>query len=415
MVSRKRVPSLHAFTLVTAAFTLVVMASTLGVASAQDKPAPVEPVPFSYISPDVRAKMEAQRPLVEAASRIQNIVDAGATDGYAGVVLDEDHVTVWWKGGVPAAVRDTIAEVQRTTPVKVAPAVHSRAELESAAEGIAAYMRVHPDGPYYGTMIAYDGSGLTIQADSTSVGPKATTLPAEITQATAEVPVTVTVAPRPALAGRLDDTPYFWAGGRMNNNDNNSYCTAGWPVLGGDGYRYMLTAGHCGRPGGSWNNGNDTQYFGMGVYEHLSHDLLLVRALTAGRMFDGGVGSGEFTKRVAGSDHAFPGEWVCSSGSVGGARCWYQVTAVFQHTMCFNDVYGNRECYDDLVLARWDGAGPPLYSGDSGGPVFVPVGTGDVIAKGTMTGYWYEGQGRYLVFQDFITAQRDFGISIITG
>lgn len=397
-----------------AALTLLVVASTPGVASSQDKPVPVEAVPFSYISPEMRAKIEAQQPLVEVASHIQDTVDAGANDGYAGIVLDEDHVTVWWKGDVPSAVRDSIAEVHHIAPVKVAAAAYSRAELEATADGIAAYIRAHPDGPFYGTAIAHDGSGLTIQADSASVGLEAT-LPLEITQATAGVPLTVTTAPRPALAGRLNDTEYFWAGGRINNNDNNSFCTAGWPVLGGDGFRYMLTAGHCGRPGGSWNNGNDTRYFGMGWYEHLSHDLLLIRSLTAGRMFDGGVGSNEFTKRIIGSDHTFPNEWVCTSGSVGGARCWYQVTYAFQHSMCFYDNYGRYECYDDLVLAWWGGSGPPLYGGDSGGPVFVPVGAGDVIAKGTMTGWWNTGGFQYLVFQDFITAQRDFGITVITG
>jgi hypothetical protein len=232
----------------------------------------------------------------------------------------------------------------------------------------------------------------------------------------AGVPVALEVAPRPTLTGRVNDTPDFWAGGRIRNNETVTFCTAGWPVIAG-GVEYMLTAGHCGRPGGPFSNGDGSRFFGYGAYENVDHDVMLIQTDVGGRMWDGGVGSGEFTKTIVGSDDAFPNEWVCTSGSFTGAQCWYQITNEFQYQTCLDDVYGNFECYSDLVLARWDGAGPATRSGDSGGPVFIPVGADQqlVVAKGTITGTHSVGAQDYLMFQDFITAQRDFGINVVTG
>jgi hypothetical protein len=37
------------------------------------------------------------------------------------------------------------------------------------------------------------------------------------------------------------------------------------------------------------------------------------------------------------------------------------------------------------------------------------------MAKGIISGVSSQGATNYLIFQDFITAQRDFGVSIVTG
>jgi streptogrisin D len=226
----------------------------------------------------------------------------------------------------------------------------------------------------------------------------------------AGVQVTVAESPRMKVTGRLNDTAPFWGGGRIQNNDNNAFCSAGWPVTVG-GANYMLTAGHCGRPGGGWNNGNDSVFFGTGALENVDHDVLLISASVGGRMWDGGVGSGEFTKGVAGSDNAFPGEFLCTSASVSGAVCNFRTSDSFQFSFCDDDAYGNFECYSDLVLADQLDGQPGARPGDSGGPVFSLSGTDRVIAKGTITG----SGGSTLAFQDFVTAQRDLGISVITG
>jgi hypothetical protein len=171
----------------------------------------------------------------------------------------------------------------------------------------------------------------------------------------------------------------------------------------------MLTAGHCGRPNGGWSNGDVTQFLGHGAHEHIIHDLLLIGADGGSRIFDGGVGSGEFTKAVAGWDWVYGGEWLCSSGSVSGAICNHVVSSFF-NTVCGYDAYGNYECYSDLIASfqvdGWIAARP----GDSGGPVFGL--TGDrVLAKGTMTAV----AGNWLYWQDFGTAWTDFGVVPLTS
>ncbi|MFD1044709.1 hypothetical protein ACFQ1S_03425 [Kibdelosporangium lantanae] len=208
----------------------------------------------------------------------------------------------------------------------------------------------------------------------------------------------------------LDDTPRYFGGGAIKNNDGVGYCTAGWSVTAG-GTSYMLTAGHCGRPGGTWNNGSGNLYFGTAKYEVPEHDLLLIQASVSGRMWDGARNALEFSKGVVGSDYNFPGEMLCTSGMVTRALCNFQTGDNFQASYCATDAYGHDECYYDLLLADqldYLEAGQP---GDSGGPVFSLSGTTHVIAEGIISG---KRASRTLIFQDFVTAQRDFGISVLT-
>ncbi|MEO3808729.1 hypothetical protein ABGB17_06980 [Sphaerisporangium sp. B11E5] len=383
--------------------TLTAAAVTSGAAQADPKPLPSA---STYISDDTLAKMEAQEPLRKAADIVRWSVERTKAGGYAGIELGGDEVVVWWKGTLPAAVQEAVTEARRGARVRVAPAAHSRAELEKAAHRVAEYMRTHPRSPYHSVVVAHDGSGLVVKAEQAGLPPAP--LPAEA-RPPAGIPASVVRQERPRLAGRLNDTAPFWGGGRINNNDNDSICTAGFPVLRYDS-AFILTAGHCGRPGGSWNNGDDSRFVGTGAHEHVAHDLLLISAPVHGRIWDGGVGVGEFTKRLLGWGWVSTGERLCASGSVTGARCNFIVNGN-TYAMCARDVYGNSECYYDLIAAdheTWASAGT---AGDSGGPVFVPWGSDGVIAKGTITATI----GRTLVLQDFATAWADFGIETFNG
>lgn len=385
---------------------IVTVAALPGAASADGKPVPVESVPFSWMPAGVRAKMFAQAPLSAAAKRIQQTVDQSDAAGYAGIGMDGDHLTLWWKGTPPPTVRNAIADVRQTAPVRVVQAAHSRAELVSAADTVGAYIRANPESLYHGVEVAYDGSGLVVDADQPTGRMAAAAPPVQIP---AGIPLTMSATSRPQLTGRLNDSVPYWAGGRIQNNDNAAFCTAGWPVY-AKGAAYMLTAGHCGRVGGSFNNGNDSLFFGTGAYEHVDHDVMLVSASVAGRMWDGGVGSGEFTKGIVGWEKPIVGQYLCSSGATSGAVCNFRTSNTFQHTSCFKDVYGNQECHSSLVLAdQLDGL-PGSRGGDSGGPVFSLSGSDKVIAKGTITGVRNTTQ---LMFQDFGTAITDLGITSI--
>jgi len=387
---------------------IVAISLTSGAALAEPKPTPD---PVNYLSKDVRTKMEAQQPLTTAASLIQWSVERGNSTGYAGIGLGVDEVVVWWKGALPPAVGDAVADARRTASVRMAAAAHSRAELEAAAKGIANYVRVHPRSPYHRVDIAYDGSGLVVNTDPDQMLP--VSLPADM-KVPAGIRVSIAKRERLQLAGpgnylkyllasRMDDFAPYWGGGRIINTDYGGGCTAGFPVTAG-GAQYMLTAGHCGRPGAVWTNGVGTRYFGTGAYENVEHDVLLISANVGGRIWDGGVGSGEFSKGVADWGWVFPGEWLCTSGSVTGALCGHIVSNDFTFMNCATDGYGNNECYYDLILAyRLDGE-TAVRPGDSGGPVFGLSGSDRVIAKGTITG---SGNVTELVFQDFATAWRD--------
>lgn len=376
---------------------IVTISVTSDAAPADPKPTPE---PLSYISASDRARMDAQQPLTRAASLIQWSVERGNATGCAGIGLGTDEVVVWWKGAPPPAVAQAIAEARRRTPVRVAAVAHSRAELEAAAKGIGHYLRANPRSPYHSVDIAYDGSGLVINTDPSPTRPAAP--PADM-RVPAGIPVSVVEKERAQLTGRLDDFAPYWGGGRIQNNDNGASCTAGFPVTAAGG-RYMLTAGHCGRPGGGWNNGDDTRFFGTGAYENVAHDVLLISASVAGRIWDGGVGSGEFTKGVAGWDWVFPGEWLCTSGSITGALCNHVVSNTFTHAFCGTDAYGYVECYNDLILANQFHGLTASRPGDSGGPVFGLSGSDRVIAKGTITGVFGTSG---LIFQDSATAWRD--------
>jgi len=77
----------------------------------------------------VEARMLAQRPYVDAASRIEGAAHDAA--GFAGVAVRDDRVVVWWKGDPPAQVAEEVGRSR--VRVEVRPAAHSWAELHVAA------------------------------------------------------------------------------------------------------------------------------------------------------------------------------------------------------------------------------------------------------------------------------------------
>ncbi|MFI7422547.1 trypsin-like serine protease [Nonomuraea sp. NPDC049684] len=235
-----------------------------------------------------------------------------------------------------------------------------------------------------------------------------------------------------ARGGRCDDQPLWYGGVAIRNTafgppsprqcgGNGQWyyhCTGGFGVTLGT-TRYLLTAGHCAGDQDfftdSTGENNEGGQIGPVRREHVGHDLLLVEAATAGRIWDGTPGVSDFTKPVKGWLWAAPGQFVCFSGTTSGARCGHYVDAYYSW-ICDpdGDIYGNYECYEDLISA----AGPGSQHGDSGGPVFSLTGDGSqVMALGTVTGNIDLGLGlRELMFQDFGTATRDWpGLDVITG
>jgi streptogrisin D len=378
---------------------------------------PMQAEPFSHVPADVKAEMIAQQPYSAAAKKIQvSIFAAGPKTGFAGIALGEDAVELWWKGRIPAQVQRTVDSVRRRVPVQIKPAKYSRVELKVEAARLSAAMRKDPASSLHMVQIPVDGSHLTAVYDKgAGIAVKSTLTTSKSVTAQsvpikkAGIPIVTKEAERVALADRFDDgelTGTYSGGARIINNDVDKGCTSGFGVRSGS-QRYLLTAGHCGRVGGSFDNGNRTRRIGTASNENVAHDLLLIPASTDHYIWDGGATSNNFVKTVIGWDWARGNELVCQSGATSGAVCGIRNNTDYTATLCGDDIYRHRECYNDLISAN-RAAGLACRLGDSGAPVFaLASGEYQVIAKGTVTGC---GDVSGMVYQDFGTAYRDFNI-----
>lgn len=365
------------------------------------KPETTESEPYSYIEPEIRRKMLAQVPLSKAAGVLRWEYERHRHAGYTNVMLEDGGVALYWKGGaVPAAMDTALRKAREIAPVRIVAARHSMAELRAEAQRLSDFMKRRPGGPIHTVEVRGDGSGLEAQTrDPDTVGVRAK-LPR------VAVPLSVVRKQPQHKTTRLDDTAPYWGGARIKNFNRGNSCTSGFAVW-QSGREYLLTAAHCFTPidGVVTPTG---RWIGNAEQERWDHDVILVRADAAGRIYDGGVGSGEFSKAVSGWNWVNPYEWVCHSGSVTGALCGIQVSSSFTYSYCDYDSDGDWTCQYDLLIAWQKNGYLVVRDGDSGGPVFSLDGTTKVVAKGIISGKTWEDHG--LIFQDFGTAWRDFGI-----
>jgi hypothetical protein len=337
--------------------------------------------------------MERQAPLIAAATVIRDAAEqdsrTSAGSGYTSIALGDDSVIVNWKGGVPRAVREAVARARRDVPVEVKPAKHSKIELESAEKRIRERL-TRGAGPGFSIEIPADGSGLVVNTEG------------NVEDAKRRVPdvgasLTVRRKQNPEPTSRLADWPQWWGGARISRALGGQ-CTSGFGVRDYYGSRFILTAGHCGSPGEDFYNGDWSRYIGKGYGKHTAYDVMLIQADAGGHIYDGGVGVREFSKDVVGAGQVFMGEWLCTSGSVSGAVCGYNVDK-FTHTYC-DWALGTWTCFSDLSTAPQKDGVVGVRKGDSGGPVFNLSGP-NVIAKGVISGQ--RDGGRTLIFQDWGT------------
>lgn len=337
----------------------------------------------------------AQRPLVEAAEQIRAAVERGRYPGYAGIVLDDTHVTLWWKGQVPGPVASTMARVSREVPTRVARAAHSQRELDAAAEAVQVWLAANPGTTVHGVKSPGDGSGLVLAARPGTAA--RATADAAVLREAAGVPLTVRFEEPMAEVSRQDDSPPWWGGARTWNQTASTICTSGFGVRDGANRRYLLTAEHCGQVGHRIADGAG-EFVGNVSHGHNDHDIGLIPASSEDYMYVGG-GNSNTGVRVTGWGHVFVGQYLCQSGvtsaeATGGPVCDLRVIFFWQDQ-------------EDLVEAEQQQGQPAARGGDSGGSVYSNA-SGGVIANGTVT----RAAGARLGFQDFATANRDFGVTI---
>lgn len=346
----------------------------------------VSPLPAATAAPELTPwqQMLAQQPLVRAAEVIQ--AEVAGTAGFAGIVLEDDHVALWWHGTVPAKVKTAVTQAETHAPVEIRAAQHSNAELKAAAEVLDA----RRDATVHAIKIPADGSGLVLGTTSAVSAREFTEL--------VDVPVRTVVEEPLAPVSRQNDSPP-WKGGATIVLNNSAACTSGFSVRNGDNARFLLTAAHCGNPGNRVTDPTG-EFIGNVGAEHSDHDIMLIPTGNVVNQQYLGGGDSNTTTPVQGWGDVFTGEILCQSGvtsarETGGPVC--NIKVLF--------FYADRE---DLVEGEQMNGQQAARPGDSGGPVYGPSSAGGVIAKGTVT----RVAGARIGFQDFRTASRDFGVYI---
>lgn len=318
---------------------------------------------------DARAAtlMRLQEPLVEAANELQQVIDRNSA-GYGGMRVEPEagEVRLYWHGPVPVAVQGRARELNRPgRVVRLERAAYPFATLRAEAVRIA---RDHPSVASVG--VEPDGSGLTVIVDEAR---------AERVELNSSVPVAVAAGARPLVTTRWVDSAPFWGGAMMQSNARRNRCSSGFAAK-RDGREGLITAHHCGD--GDWSTPPRTISPPIGIGRSVAtvnnYDLRFIETGSAGRIYDGGadrsgVGSGEFSKAVAGVSVSQAGVHVCTSGGYSGARCNIRIVQTFV-VIQPRDPDGNIVGTYYSVRADHVGGENAAGEGDSGGPVFTLTG-----------------------------------------
>lgn len=330
------------------------------------------------------AMMAAQAPLLVAAERIKKLDSKGA--GLGGIRLNTDKHTleVWWKGDPPSAVREEIARQEREHGIKtvLGSAQYSQRELIALARGIVSKAADYPGLVSAGP--AVDGTGLEIGATDTARAsafkfqvPVHVVLGASFTPLARAnyIPPGAAAVTRPAIpAARLCSTGFamgrFFLWFRTSSGILSAeHCSCGGNVVFNTG---------TGSPIGTAEPTSGKSVFTDSVYIPTSNFGTI--------NYDGGVGVGEFTKPVVGTQSNFPGMFVCTSGAGTGVHCNISIDSVNQ---AFSAGFcpATQPFTEGISLAHEVSGAAATGVGDSGGSVFTLAASPSTVnAAGMMFG-----------------------------
>jgi hypothetical protein len=339
------------------------------------------------MSEGARLSLE-QRPLVMAAEQL--LASAQGRAGYAGITLADKEVRLWWKGDVPAPVTETVKTASRQAPVSVHEAAYSQTELTAAAAKLEAWRKANPGAGIHGVKNPGDGSGLVLAAY-----PGIATASSMVQ---ADVAVRVVHEEPMQSTSRKNDSPPWKGGAGTWNQTAGTICTSGFGVRNSANARFVLSAEHCGQSGHRITD-RAGEFIGNVGATHNDHDISIIPTSNTTNQMYVGNGDSNSVLTVTGWGHVFVGQLLCQSGvtsaeQVGGPVCNLKVIFFYQDA-------------EDLVEAEQTAGQPAARGGDSGGSVYSQA-SGGVVANGTVT----RTAGARLGFQDFATANRDFGVYI---
>lgn len=381
---------------------IAVLLSALPVAGAEKKIHETNPG-YSGIDQHQLSKMYKQAPLSRAAHLIRDEVHRSKAQGFTSLRVQDDAVVLRWKGAIPANIRKSIQEAWKFADVRVEPWKYSRADLQKAARKLAAHFESDPNPTplLHGVLVVADEYIRVLSKPGVEVT-------ASLKQSLPMVDVPVEfVSHEPAeFTTRENDSAPWWGGAKIISERGGYFrggCTSGFGVT--NGYtEYMLTAAHCATAPDSVRDPT-WEYMGLVSREDWRLDILLVGTNVGNRIYDGRIGD-YFTKPVSGWNWVTADERLCSSGAVTGVVCDLTVINIWASTLYLCDSDGDCYWVRDLVVAQRPNGNPGSRKGDSGGPVFIPLSNGSVVAKGTITGV----SGDLLLFQDFGTTRYTFGV-----
>lgn len=356
-----------------------------------------------------------QEKLVKAADRVTAAVRTQGDIGFAGIVAAPENreLRVYWKGDTPERIDDLVGRLRRDVPVSVLPAAYSARELESETNRLGrtsggAITSIAPN---------VDGSGLTVSGAAYGL--------TRSKVADSAVPVTVEAGVTPTPASRWDDAAPWLGGAAWRTTGTGRGCSTGFAVTAG-GASWMLSAAHCGSIGQTATDPTG-QVIGPIAYANTSRDVMLIRASTAGRVYNNNPGtvSPEFSNPVVGTSASYVGMWLCTSGAYSGTICLCQVK------MTNVTIYLAESVLYGLALLENPTRKNVAGQGDSGGPVETPEPSGttqqyavgvisliDTSAQVPCTGYVPNGRvcSWRLYYAPWSNATAAFpGIAIATG
>ncbi|HEV2783834.1 MAG TPA: hypothetical protein VGX25_30990 [Actinophytocola sp.] len=334
--------------------------------------------------------------LIDVGGRILALADANGYPGFSGVIADPDQARLglYWLPGepLPAEVAQIVADPGQPIEVVRYDAPYSRAHLDPIATALLenAALSDQMCGFLHTVKVLEEGTGLVagVEPYDGSFNPGQAQ---QLLTAAAGVPVTVDVSPQNVLAGRLDDTAPWFAGGRITA-PGFGQCSTGFGIVdaGTRTREYMLTALHCFAPGTQVRNGDGTRILGPVVNTRPLQDSELISVAQAGTSTFtggvGGVGAAEGSVVVRNPGRNVRNTTVaCTSGASTGENCALNVIATnVREILRFVQIgpFGRRIVRDVVVKAGMVDATSTVVrrngqlavavgQGDSGGPVLT--------------------------------------------
>lgn len=188
-------------------------------------------------------------------------------------------------------------------------------------------------------------------------------------------------------------------GGDTISTSVGGRCSVGFNAVSGR-TRYIITAGHCTKLGGTWSGPDGTAIGPVAKSTFPGHDFGLVEVTSNAWQQTHDVDSDGGYLNVAGTAPAAVGDKVCLSGSTSGYHCG-QVEAVDETVN-----YGDGDIVNGLTRTNMC-----AEAGDSGGSIMSGTQAQGTLSGGS-GGCLLGGQTYYQPIQEVLST---YGLTLLTG